>query len=583
MWTVTVPLMMVSAAAPLTTVAERSGYVETGRYDEVLSLCDAFVKRYPRRVACERFAVTPEGRPMVALVASDDGTLSAEAVRAKKRPVVYFEGGIHAGEIDGKDAGFWLLRDLLDGKVGQGWLKALTVVFVPVLNVDGHERFGPNHRPNQVGPKEMGWRVTAHNLNMNRDWLKAEAPEMQAVLGLLNRFDPVLLVDLHVTDGAKFQHDISVIFEPAQVGPPALTGMARATSTAVLAELTAKGHLPLDFYPSFEKDDEPASGFARNRAPPRFSNSYWAFRNRFGVLVETHSWKDYRTRVVATYDACVAMLRQAAQVGAAWRAMMALVDAEQARDKAAEVALAWRPDLKHQKTIEFQGYAYTREKSEVSGQSWTRYDETKPEVWKVPLYEVLVPTVTVTPPQAGYWVPVQYAPVVARKLKAHDLRFEVLKKPQRVEGQVFRATQAQFRAESYEGHQTLKVQGAWSEATEELKKGSLFVPIAQARSQLVLHLFEPESPDSLLSWGFFNAHFEAKEYMEDYVTEEVAREMLKDAAVKSEFDARVAKDSDFAKSPSARLRFFYERHPAFDAKLNVYPVMRSDHGPVFRP
>src|SRR4051812_46440040 len=178
--------LILAAAAPLTTVAEESGWVRTGRYDEVERLCAEFPKRYPGKVKCERFGTTPQGRPMLALIASADGVLTPEKARAKKRPVVLFQGGIHAGEIDGKDAGFWLLRDVLDGKELEGVLGKLTAVFVPVFNVDGHERFGPNNRPNQVGPKEMGWRVNAQNLNLNRDYAKSDTPEMAAMLRLMD-------------------------------------------------------------------------------------------------------------------------------------------------------------------------------------------------------------------------------------------------------------------------------------------------------------------------------------------------------------------------------------------------------------
>ncbi|MBX7114046.1 MAG: M14 family metallopeptidase [Myxococcaceae bacterium] len=566
--------LLAAVPAPLTTQGERSGYVETGRYDEVLSLCDAFPQRYPGRVKCEKFGTTPEGRPMVALIASDDGALGDAAVRSKKRPVVYLQGGIHAGEIDGKDAGFWLLRDLLDRKVGPGWLKAITVVFVPVLNVDGHERFGPHNRPNQVGPKEMGFRTTSQNFNLNRDWLKADAPETQAVLGLLNRYEPVLFLDLHVTDGAKFQHDISIMLEPQRVGPSTLMGLGRATSTEVLSEMTAKGHLPLDFYPSFDDYNDPASGFSRHMAPPRFANAYWAYRNRFGVLVETHSWKDYRARVIATYDACVALLGQAVKVGAAWRSMIALNDAQQADLRGADVVLVWRTDEKQSHPIEFQGYAYTREESTVSGQKWTRYDESKPQVWNVPMHDVLQPAVTVAAPREGYYVPAPYAALVSSKLKVHGIRFEVLKKAQAIEAERFKATQLERRPESFEGHATVKVQGEWAQGPLQLPPGSLFVPIAQAQSLLLMHLLEPAAPDSLVSWGFFNAHFESKEYMEDYIAEEVAREMLKDPAVKAQFDERLKKDAAFAKSPEKRLGFFYERHPSFDERLNLYPIGR---------
>src|SRR5688572_6063245 len=248
------------AASDLTTVAERSGFVETGRYDEVLSLCDAFAKRYPKAVRCISFGTSPEGRPMKALVASTSGALSAEQARRRGLPVVLIQGGIHSGEIDGKDAGFLALREVLEGKAAPGVLDKLVWVFVPVFSVDGHERFGAWNRPNQRGPKEMGWRTTAQNFNLNRDYLKADAPEMRAMLGLVEAWDPIAYVDLHATNGAQFEHDISVQIEPLHSGDAALARAGLALRDALLADLAAQGSLPLPFYPSFETHDDPASG-----------------------------------------------------------------------------------------------------------------------------------------------------------------------------------------------------------------------------------------------------------------------------------------------------------------------------------
>src|SRR4051812_40674419 len=253
--------LLLLAAAPLSTVAEQSGFTRTGRYDEVETLCNELPRRYPGKLKCDAFGVTPLGRKMLYFAASADGTFTPETVKKKSRPVVLLQGGIHAGEIDGKDAGFWLLRDLLDGKVGPQVLAKVTLVFVPVFNVDGHERFATNNRPNQVGPEQMGWRVTSQNQNLNRDYAKADTAEMQAMLGLLERYDPILYGDLHVTDGAKFQPDVAVLIDPRRGGPPPLLGVAKALEGAVFSELKAKGHQPLDFYPAFAKDDDPASGF----------------------------------------------------------------------------------------------------------------------------------------------------------------------------------------------------------------------------------------------------------------------------------------------------------------------------------
>lgn len=566
---------LLAGPAPLETTAEKSKFQRTGRYDEVEALCAAFVKRYPGRVACAPFGTTPLGRPMLHLVASEDGVVTPEAAKAKHRPVLFLQGGIHAGEIDGKDAGFMLLRDLLDGKVGDGALAKVTVVFVPVLNVDGHERFGKNQRPNQRGPLETGWRVTSQNLNLNRDYAKAEAPETQAVLALEHAWDPILFADLHVTDGAKFQHDVSVTFEPWATGPEGLRVLGKSLRAELFAELEAKGHLPVGFYPSFEQSDDPQSGFSYGWPPPRFANAYWAANNRFGALVETHSWKEYGVRVKATYDVCLGFVTQAARNGAAWLEAAAKADEAGAKLAGKDMVLLYEP-TKQPRTIDFQGYEYVREPSDVSGKPWIRYDETKPTTWKLLFFDELAPSLTLKAPKGGYLVPPPHAGWVAEKLKLHGVRFTVLDAPRaKAKVQTFTAVSPRFRGVPYEGRQTVSLKGEWKDDVQDLPKGTLFVPAAQPTLFLAMHLLEPTAPDSLAAWGFFNAHLEQKEYLEDYLAEAFARELLKDPKVKAEFEARL-KDEAFAKDPDARLGFFYARHPSFDRRMNLLPVYRTE-------
>ena len=569
-----VPLLLVLAASPFPpSVAEASGFERTGRYDEVLRWCDALPRALPGRVRCERFGTTPLGRPMVALVAAEGGALTPERCAAQNRPVVAFIAGIHAGEIDGKDATYALLRALLTAKATKGPLSAITLVVVPVFNVDGHERFGPNHRPNQRGPAEMGWRVTSHNLNLNRDWAKAEAPEMAAMLGLLHRWNPVLLVDLHVTDGAKFEHDVSITFEPRFGGAEALRGHGEALKTSLFTTLEKQGHLPVDFYPSFEREDDPSTGFSQGWPPPRFANAYWAVNNRFGALVELHSWKPYPQRVAATLDVCRAFLAQAAAHGRQWLEAATAADvADSALPAEAAVTLTYKPGPTL-RTIDFRGYAYTRERSDISGQPWVRYDESTPQVWKVPLVEGLSPALVLPKPGGGYLVPPPYADWAATKLKLHGLRFErVGSSLTGLALDVFHGTPT-FRPEPLEGRHVVSVRGQWRPARLDIEAGALYVPTSQPKVALVMQLLEPTAPDSFTSWGYFNAHFEQKEYLEDYLTEAYARELLADAGVKAEFEQALA-DAGFANSPSERLAFFSRRHPSADPTWRRMPVYR---------
>ncbi len=571
-----VTLLLLAVPDPLATVSETSGWKTTGRYDEVERLCAAFPKKFAGKVKCEKFGVTPEGRPMLALVASADGTVEPAQLKAKQRPAVLLVGGIHAGEIDGKDAGFWLLRTLLDGTQSPGLLGKVTVVFVPVFNADGHERFGPNHRPNQNGPEAMGWRVTSQNLNLNRDWVKAEAPEMVAMLKLMQKYDPQVFADLHVTDGAKFQPHVGVTLEPRFASTAELNALGLALSDALMTGLGARGHQALDFYPSFAKDDEPLSGFGYGVPPPRFSHAYWGARRRVGVLVETHSWKSYAVRVKTTHDVCLLLLEQAAAQGVAWRKAMDAADAADLKRGGEDLPIAWDNTGKVSTPFDFPGYAYTQEESAVSGKKWVRYDETKPMVWKEQLYTEVVPVASARVPKAGWIVPPGQAALVGEKLKVHGFAFEpIAKRRDQASVQAFRVTKAKFKPTPYEGRLTVNVAGEWKDEPRDVLAGSLFVPSAQKGIVLLLQLLEPTAPDSLMAWGFFNAHLEQKEYLEDYVTEEAARAMLKDPKVMAEFNARL-KDPEFSKSPEARLAFFSTRHPSFDERLNLYPVYRAD-------
>ena len=572
-------LMPLANAQPaLTTVSERSGFLETGRYDEVTALCDAFARQYPKAVRCTTFGTTPEGRPMKALVASTSGALTPEQAQRRGLPVVLIQGGIHAGEIDGKDAGFLALREVLEGKAAPGTLDNLVWVFVPVFNVDGHERFGAWNRPNQRGPKEMGWRTTAQNYNLNRDYLKADTPEMQAMLHLVQRWDPLVTVDLHATNGAQFEHDISIQVEPVHAGDAGLRKAGLALRTGVIDDLSKQGSLPLPYYPSFVVQDDPTSGFEDSVPPPRFSHGYYLLRNRIAMLVETHSWKEYPVRVRITRNTVVSVLDHVARDGAAW-----LAAAKQADVAAAELGGQQEPltyvAAPTARTVDFRGYAYTRMTSDVSGALMTRYDETTPQIWKVPLKDDIRPGVVVDAPKAGYLVPAADAAWVAAVLKTHGVDYRLLGKAWSGDVEAFRASKSSFGAGSVETHQRLTVEGSWQHEARGVPTGSLFVPIAQAKSRLVMALLEPLAPDSLLAWGRFNNAFERKEYMEDYVAESVAREMLRDPAVKAEFEKRLREDKAFAGDPTARLEFFYRRHPSWDERYQLYPVLRVDVAP----
>lgn len=567
------------AAPDLTTVSERSGFQHTGRYDEVIKLCADFQRAYPQQVKCVNFGTTPEGRPMKALIVTRGGAFTPQAAKQRGLPVVLIQGGIHAGEIDGKDAGFLALRDVLENRAAPGALDKQVLLFVPVFNIDGHERFKEWNRPNQRGPVEMGWRTTAQNFNLNRDYVKADAPEMQAMLALVNAWDPLAYVDLHVTNGAKFEHDVSIQVEPVHSADTEFRKAGLALRTNVLADIEKQGSMPHAFYMSFAETDNPQSGFVDGVSDPRFSTGYFPLRNRLAMLVETHSWKDYPTRVRVTRNTVVSVLAQVAQHGKAWQQAAYEADARAANLAGSTIPMTYKANDKV-RMIDFRGYAYTRTPSEVSGILMTRYDETTPQIWTVPLRDDIVPDMSATAPKAGYIVPAAHAAMVAAKLTLHGISYRTIDKEATADVETFRADKVSFGAGSLESHQRLTVEGGWKPEARTLAAGMLFVPIAQPKARLVMAMFEPKAPDSILAWGGFNNAFERKEYMEEYVAEDVAREqMAADPAVAAQFKQRIESDAAFAKNPQARLEFFARRHVSWDERYNMYPVLRANVAP----
>jgi hypothetical protein len=568
----------------LTTIAEQSGFRRTGRSDEVARLCAAFAAAWPREVRSLEFGHSAEGRPMRALLVS--------RADARSVPLLMLQAGIHPGESDGKDAGFIALREMLVESARRGMLERMAILFVPAFNIDGHERFGRWNRPNQNGPEETGWRTTAQNLNLNRDYAKADSPEMRALLGLIRSWDPLVCADLHVTDGADFQPDISLQAEPINQGDARLYAAGREMRDALIAKLAAQGSLPLPFYPDLAVTDDPDSGFLLTVYSPRFSTGYFPQRNRFTVLVETHSWKDYATRVRVTRNTIIALAELVAAHGSAWRELTREADEAATRLGGAELVLdyssGWREPAGGERgdavgasgttMIDFAGYAYTREVSPVSGEPVTIYDPHRPQIWHVPFRDQVAPALVVRAPLGGYVVPCAWAADIGARLALHGIHFETVATASNgVRVEAFRAMHAQFGNTPFEGRTRVQLEGAWQREFQDIAAGSLFVPIAQPGARLVMHLLEPQAPDSFAAWGFFNACFEQKEYMEPYVADQIARTLLAQTpGLQEEFSRRLKEDAAFTANPRARLEFFLQRHSSWDSRMNLYPVFRVD-------
>jgi len=576
----------------LMTIAELSNYKETGGLEEVERLSGELARAWPDAVRSFEFGRSAEGRIMRGVLISRSGALTPAELRTKAIPLLMIQGGIHPGESDGKDAGFAALRDLLRDSASNALLERIAVLFVPAFNTDGHERVGRWSRPNQNGPLETGWRTTAQNINLNRDYMKADTPEMRAMLRLIDTWDPLVCADLHVTDGADFEPDISLQVEPLNQGDANLRVSGRRMRDALIARLTELGFLALDFYPDLASTDDPTSGFALTVYSPRFSTGYFPQRNRFTVLVETHSWKDYAHRVRVMHNTITSLADLVGAHGRDWLELAQQADQTAMKLGGAEMALdfksSWRepaqaggsvPDRDAStaaRVIEFRGYAYTRTPSRISGALVTTYDPKTPQIWRVPLRDQVEVSISATAPLGGYVVPASFAADIAPRLEAHGITFSRMAGTRgEINANAFRATEVRFSTAPFEGRMRAQLSGAWREEKYALNDGALFVPIAQPLARLLVALFEPRAPDSFAAWGLFNACFEQKEHMEPYVAEQIAEKMIEqDPRLAAEFCSRCEQNAAFAASPVARLEFFLRRHASWDTRYNLYPVRK---------
>ena len=556
------------------TTAEKTDYAKTSRYDEAIAYAKKLDKASPL-IAYRSIGKSGEGRDIPLLIAATGNTFTPAQARKAGKAVVFIQAGIHAGEIDGKDAGFALLRDIAITKTRSELLKDVVIVFVPIYNVDGHENWSAYNRINQNGPDEMGYRANATNLNLNRDYMKADAPETRAWLKLWNEWKPDAFVDLHVTNGADFQYNVTYEYAHFQeVAPSIKTWMDEHFDGVVVPKVEKEGNI-LTHYVEFA-GREVTGGIATSTFTPRFATGYTPIRNRAGLLVETNVYKSYKSRVRGTYDLIRYFIEE---IGRSKNSLFVAnvtadtqtIERGKTYDDKRQYPLVVSTTDKST-PMAFKGVEYKMEDSTISGGKRIIYG-TSPMNITIPRFDEGKVDRAVAPP-LYYIVPPQYKDVID-VLRLHGVQFTTLKKPLTVEVESYSLTEPRWATNSFENRITLTAKPTPITETRTFAPGSVLVPLTQEAANVAVHLLEPAGPDSFLSWGFFNSIFEQKEGGSGYVLEKLARDMLaNDPKLQEEFDRRLL-DPAFARSPQARLRFFYERSPYYlNQKVGMYPVGR---------
>jgi hypothetical protein len=581
-WTGSSEQVIVPPDHPWITPAEESGLTETPRYDETIAWLQRLVDAAPE-LTMFSIGKSAESREIWMVAASKDGASTPQQLRASGKPTVLVHAGIHSGEIDGKDAGLMLLRDMTVVGTRSDLLDHVNVLFIPILSVDAHERFSRFSRINQRGPREMGWRTNSRNLNLNRDFAKLQTEEVRALVRILNEYDPDLYIDVHVTDGADYQYDVTYGYNGPHAWSQAIgSWLETKFRPAVDSALTEMGHIPGPLL--FAADGrQMTSGAFLWTADPRFSNGYGDARHLPTVLVENHSLKPFRQRVLGTYVFLEAALRL---VGEEWPSLRASVAADRSlrRDS---LPLSWtvpRPDeaaasaesgtSSAGRVMLLKGVRSELRDSPITGTDYVYWTGEKVEQ-EIPTFPMTAVSASARRP-SRYYVPGAWSEVI-NLLEHHGVDLTRIDETTSVQAEMVRLPDARLDEAAFEGRARVSPGAQQPEIRDlTLGPGSAIVSTDQPLGTLAVLLLEPDSPDSFLQWGFFLEMLQRTEYVEGYIMEPMARRMLEsDEDLQDAFTRMIASDSVFAQDPRARLQWFYERTPFFDEQYRLYPVGRS--------
>jgi len=537
--------LIVPAGDRWATAAEKSDFRESPSYADTMAYLRA-LDAESDLISLHGFGKSYQGRELFYVHAKKPGA---------GKPVVMVQAGIHAGEIDGKDAGLMLLRDIaVRGR--DDLLDKVDLVFIPILNVDAHENASALGRPHQRGPHTKGSRTSAQGLDLNRDYARLQSPEIAAVVRLLRQFDPALYVDLHVSDGIDYQYDVTYAF-------PGWGTYARSRATAdwlmttytgdVDGALAAQGHVPA-VYPSWVDENTPERGLRISAEGPRYSTGYGDFVGIPTVLVENHTMKPYKRRVLGTYVFLEQSLKTVGREGAR-------IAEAKAQDRAAHpdrLMVRWERESAPLATRQFKGIRYDSYESPASGARELRWTG-EPATIAMPVYGVRSMK-EVSLPRA-WWIGPHDQDLIAA-LRAHGIRMEVLDAPRAVTLEAVQMASGTERA-------------GMRRTTREvsLPAGSVRIPADQPFHLLAAALLEPESDDSFLAHGRFDAALPLESRMARHLLAPMADRMMEASPeLRVQFQAALGQDAALAADPQARLRWWLARSPYLDRAQWTYPV-----------
>ncbi|MEN9522670.1 MAG: hypothetical protein RL065_1047 [Bacteroidota bacterium] len=554
-----------SAQSPITTF-EKSHGTQTATLDEAYTFYRQLEKQFPDKIKTDsKFNALP-----------DLGVMQVELNYAEYENgvTILINNAIHPGEPDGVDASMLLAHDYCTGKLKLP--KNVRVIIIPVFNVVGCLNRNKFSRANQDGPEEYGFRANGQNLDLNRDFIKCDAHETQGLRTLLLKENVDIFIDNHVSDGADYQHIITLLVsQHNKLEKP-------------LDEFVTNKMIP-ELYTSMKKDkydlipyvnhfsETPEVGWQEFYDSPRFASGFAALFNIIPLVVETHMLKPYKQRVEATY----VFLKNAIEYASTHSAEIKSTrkKSEESVMNRSKFYLNWQCDTSKFVMINFKGYAAKHKTSEVSGLPRLYYDRNEPFEKQVKFYNQYKPIDSVETPIA-YIIPRGWYSIIEKTFVLgyfKDITNETLKRDTIIEVETYQLENFNTVKIAYEEHymhSNTKV--SKSKKQIQFHAGDYIIkPNANFLKRILVETLEPTAPDSYFNWNFFDAILQQKEGYSDYVFEDVAAEILKnDVALKNQLEEKKKADEIFAKSASQQLDWVYKHSKYYEGKVNQYPVYR---------
>ena len=556
---------------------EASGGIESATYDQAIAHYQQLAKSFDE-VQILEYGKTDVGKPLHLVVLSKDRIFDPERIRQSGRRIMLINNGIHAGEPCGIDASMMLARDLMQKEELAGLLDHVVLAIIPVYNIGGSLNRGCCSRANQVGPKAHGFRGNARNLDLNRDFIKADSRNARAFTRIFQSWRPDVFVDTHTTNGADYPATLTYL---ATLGDKADPDMAAWTKDRMIPGMkdfmTGKGIKISPYVNVF--GDTPDKGFPAFLDLPRYSSGYASLFHTFAFITEAHMLKPFADRVVATYAFLEGLL---GHVNENYKEIGKLT--AQAREKAKSQEtfdVAWQLDRNQHSDLTFEGYEGKTKPSKVTGLNRLYYDREASYTKIIPYYDRYEATRTIEKPKA-YIIPQAWQEVIER-LDINGVEMQTLSSDMVLTSEVSFVSEVKTSPNSYEGH-FYHADVVIRKETREMQfyKGDKVVWVNQERNPYIVHVLEPESQDAFFRWNFFDGILMRKEYFSSYVFEEEAERLLKENPdLNREFQERRSTDSTFAANGYAQLNFIYQNSGYYEKTHNRYPVVRwNDEEPL---